>query len=390
MKKVLSLLIVAVMITSMFSAVTVFADGNTIVVDGVVFSEDMKILVEYPWHKTDKSYTIPDSVETIRGAAFERCMSLISVVIPEGVTSIGGSAFSGCHSLTSVVIPEGVTSIGGYAFYGCNSLTSVTIPGSVTSIGDYAFKDCKSLESGEIQEGVSSIGMEAFYGCESLESVAIPRSVTSIGGYAFSGCRSLTSVVISGGLTRIEKGVFSSCGALESITIPESVTLIDEDAFIYCKSLTDVYYGATEYEWNSIEMFNSNAKDYLKNANIHFGDPDKSEIKVVVNGKRIKFDQPPVIENGRTLVPLRAIFEAIDNGSVSWDSATQTVRAARYDAYIELQIGSSEMKVNDEIKYLDVPAKTINGRTMVPARAVAEALGCNVSWDAENNAVIIN
>ena len=127
----------------------------------------------------------------------------------------------------------------------------------------------------------------------------------------------------------------------------------------------------------------------MKYANIHFAEPDKSEIKVSVNGKKLKFDQPPVLENGRTLVPLRAIFEAL-GAEISWDRETQTIRAIRYGTYIELQIGSNEMKVNNEIKTLDVPAKIINERTMVPARAVAEAFGCNVKWDAENNAVIIN
>ena len=48
------------------------------------------------------------------------------------------------------------------------------------------------------------------------------------------------------------------------------------------------------------------------------------------------------------------------------------------------------MKVNNEIIYLDVPAKTINDRTMVPARAIAEAFGCSVGWDSENNTVVIN
>ena len=83
------------------------------------------------------------------------------------------------------------------------------------------------------------------------------------------------------------------------------------------------------------------------------------------------------------------IFEALD-AEVVWDDITRTVRAAKGDTTIELPIGSNELKVNQEIKYLDVPAKIINNRTMVPARAVAEAFGCNVAWDDINRVVIIN
>jgi len=72
-------------------------------------------------------------------------IGLTSVTIPNSVTSIGGCAFEGCSNLTSVTIPDSVTSIGDYAFEGCSSLTSVTIPNSVTSIGGYAFDGCSSL-----------------------------------------------------------------------------------------------------------------------------------------------------------------------------------------------------------------------------------------------------
>ena len=69
-----------------------------------------------------------------------------SYTIPGSVTSIGGYAFDDCDSLAAVTIQDGVTSIGDYAFRDCDSLTKVTIPGSVTSIGGYAFYNCGSLK----------------------------------------------------------------------------------------------------------------------------------------------------------------------------------------------------------------------------------------------------
>ena len=140
---------------------------------GVLFSKDKTTLVQCPG--TLAACTIPDSVTSIVGYAFDGCASLTSVAIPDGVTSIGHGAFYNCTSLTSVTIPDGVTSIGKGAFYDCTSLTSVTIPDSVTSIDEYAFYDCKSLTS-----------------------VTIPDSVTSIGDWAFSGCKSLTNVYFTG------------------------------------------------------------------------------------------------------------------------------------------------------------------------------------------------
>ncbi|MCQ2204227.1 MAG: leucine-rich repeat domain-containing protein [Bacteroidales bacterium] len=75
--------------------------------------------------------TIPSSVTSIGGGAFEHCIGLTSVEIPSSVTSIGNDAFLGCSGLTSVEIPAGVTSIGSEAFYGCSGLTSVTFNNAV-------------------------------------------------------------------------------------------------------------------------------------------------------------------------------------------------------------------------------------------------------------------
>lgn len=112
-------------------------------------------------------------------------------------------------------------------------------------------------------------------------------------------------------------------------------------------------------------------------------------ITVTLKGKRLPFDQHPIIENGRTLVPLRVIFEALD-AYVKWDGNTQTVIATKGNKTVTLQIGSANMYVNDTVKVLDVPAKLLNGRTLVPVRAVSEAFGCNVGWNADTKTVIID
>ena len=112
------------------------------------------------------------------------------------------------------------------------------------------------------------------------------------------------------------------------------------------------------------------------------------DINVIVNGTALTFDQPPVVVDGRTLVPLRAIFEAL-GAEVKWEQSTQTVTAVRGDATITMQIGSNILKRNRENIELDVPAQIIGGRTLVPARAVAESFGAEVLWDASTRTVTI-
>ncbi|MDY3929185.1 MAG: copper amine oxidase N-terminal domain-containing protein [Clostridia bacterium] len=101
---------------------------------------------------------------------------------------------------------------------------------------------------------------------------------------------------------------------------------------------------------------------------------------VSYNGEKIKFDQIPVIENGRTLVPLRAIFEKI-GADVEWDGDTQTITASKDNTEISLTIDNAEAVKNGEKVTLDVPAKIVNGRTLVPVRFVADCFGVDVQWD---------
>lgn len=109
--------------------------------------------------------------------------------------------------------------------------------------------------------------------------------------------------------------------------------------------------------------------------------------KVVLDGKTLTFDVQPTVENGRTLVPLRAIFEAL-GATVQWDEATQTVTAAKGDVTVKLTVGGKAFK-NDAEVTLDVPAKVVNGRTLVPLRFVGEAFGTKVDWDAATEAVAL-
>ena len=114
----------------------------------------------------------------------------------------------------------------------------------------------------------------------------------------------------------------------------------------------------------------------------------KSDITVMVNGIAVKFpDQKPVVQNERTLVPVRCVAEALGH-KVSWDSDTNSVNID--GGKIVLYIGTTKAEINGKNVTLDVASTIINNRTMVPLRVVAETLDCSVDWIAETKTVLVN
>lgn len=103
-------------------------------------------------------------------------------------------------------------------------------------------------------------------------------------------------------------------------------------------------------------------------------------VRVKVAQKQLSFDVPPVIQNGRTMVPFRAVFEEM-KASVDWDPSSQTIIATNNDTQITLRIGETVAFVNGEEVYLESPPVIRNGRTLIPLRFIGEALGADVSWN---------
>lgn len=124
--------------------------------------------------------------------------------------------------------------------------------------------------------------------------------------------------------------------------------------------------------------------------NIAFANND---IKVTLNGNQIQFDEPPIIRNDRTLVPIRAIFEAMGM-FVSWDNDTKKILALGDDWAITMQIDSKGIAYGSSTSgssmlVMDVAPCIINGRTYVPVRYIAEVTGYEVNWDGANKTVVI-
>ncbi|MBR1969628.1 MAG: right-handed parallel beta-helix repeat-containing protein [Clostridia bacterium] len=103
-------------------------------------------------------------------------------------------------------------------------------------------------------------------------------------------------------------------------------------------------------------------------------------VSVYMNNKKIKFDVEPMIVNNSTMVPMRAIFEKI-GAEVSWDNATKTAKAVKGRNYVSVTIGALLMDTFSGQVELDCPAMIVEGRTLIPLRAVSEVLNSEVKWD---------
>lgn len=112
-------------------------------------------------------------------------------------------------------------------------------------------------------------------------------------------------------------------------------------------------------------------------------------ISLTVNGESIETQVPPTIIDGRTMVPVRDIFEAC-GAKVNWDANTKTITGEKGSTTVVMQIDSNMLFINEKVTEMDATPVIIDGRTLAPARYVAESFGGIVDWDAENKVVIID
>lgn len=102
-------------------------------------------------------------------------------------------------------------------------------------------------------------------------------------------------------------------------------------------------------------------------------------VNLVINGKPVKSDVPAQLIGGRTMVPARAVFEALGAG-VDWADATRTVTVTYLSHSVSARIGSRTATVDGRSVALDVAPIIVNDRTLVPLRFIAEAIGATVGW----------
>lgn len=113
-----------------------------------------------------------------------------------------------------------------------------------------------------------------------------------------------------------------------------------------------------------------------------------TDITVILDGATLNFDVEPQIINDRTMVPMRAIFEAL-GASVEWDGGSRKITSVKDGRTIEMTVDDHTMYINGEGVSLDAAPCIVGSRTLVPARAIAESLDADVSWVGDSKTVII-
>ena len=282
MKKVISILLAAVMVVSIFAGLQISSSA-------LEPSGSCGYNATYTFDSSTGLLTISGTGK-ISNYFFQENNDIKSVVIEEGITSVGWDLFNGCSALTSITIPDSVISIGGRVIYDTayyanpdnwdNNLLYIgnhlikakeTISGAYTvksgtrTIADLAFGNCTGLTSITIPDSTIRIGIYAFEYCSSLTSITIPDSVTSIGFDAFLGTSYYKdndnwvngvlyidnhlifakenisgNYIIKDGTKSIASNAFDECEDLTSVTIPNSVTGIGRAAFADCSGLTSI------------------------------------------------------------------------------------------------------------------------------------------------------
>lgn len=113
-----------------------------------------------------------------------------------------------------------------------------------------------------------------------------------------------------------------------------------------------------------------------------------SGISIYIDGQKVTLDTAPILLNNRALVPLRGVFEKL-GATVDWNKETSQVIVKSKYSEVLLEANNQAVLVNGQVRFLDAPSKLENGRTLVPVRFVAEALGYDVSWKSASSRIDI-
>lgn len=158
---------------------------------------------------------------------------------------------------------------------------------------------------------------------------------------------------------------------------------IDENGQLTIHSLANTYTGTVKASYDGFE-----ASLALKFADLETIKLTVDSTTLLKNDVASEMDVAPSIVNNRTMVPVRFVAEAL-NGMVDWDEKLQTAYIAYGDSLVEIIIQAPELYVNGEVVAVDTPAQILNGRTMMPLRAVAEGLGLEVNYDDLTRSITI-
>lgn len=240
-----------------------------------------------------------------------------SFTLPESLDSIKKTAFRGAENLKSINLPKGVKYIGDYAF-GSVPLTEIVLPEELEYLGNSAFFTASKLKSVKFGNKLKAIGTSVFYKCP-IESVVLPESLDSVADKVFLNCDKLASVTLSPKTHYLGDGVFNGCKSLSSISLPSTLKHIGEECFLQCGQLTKIDLPA------SLEELGAGV----------FAQTSVSQFTLPEGNKHFTLDGGVLYSSDKRLlyaVPMTGLTEVnVDNGCVGinggafWGSKVQKV-----------------------------------------------------------------
>lgn len=409
------------------------------------------------WNLTDGTLTITGSGDMADFSAasdapwYADRASVERIVVSDGITHIGSMAFYGCVNAKTAEIADSVKSIGINAFsYTEGSVTSISSVSAPYQFVISSEKDCaKTGEEFYVDvdlkgdfKGVSAIQAMVIFDSERISAdvddwcdTAWLESVDKTGlGYISNPMNGVVTntvrvLYISLGGTKIDDGspLYTAGETTQKVArlkfkAKEDIEAFDITCFylkdckvVNAESKTDPECGlmqlttpsilpisglkiitnskdAADYATDKgIKAENKDGKEYTAEAKPETKKPDG--ITVMLDGKKIEFDVEPILVKDRTMVPMRAIFEAL-GAKVDWDDDKQTAFGMNANTVVAFQIDNNKMQKSSvdgksETIELDVPAMLVNDRTLVPLRAISESFGNKVDWVDETQTVVI-
>ena len=198
-------------------------------------------------------------------------------------------------------------------------------------------------------------------------SIMFEHTDVGISTYPINGNKWVNLIRYNSGET--QKKAITFDGIYKSIPVPAETSRLSSSIWS-----TDnyVYVDVDKEKYYRIPIDSS----FMNNVIVRYGD------------KILGFETPPVMENDRTLVPMRFLFEQM-GAAVDWNPETESATATLANNAVTFSIDENDASVNNQTVTMDVPARLINDKTMVPLRFLSENLGYTVTWDAETNTAII-
>lgn len=196
-------------------------------------------------------------------------------------------------------------------------------------------------------------------------------TLNNVGTATINGISSLTVQIYDKQKQVIATGTFQSDSLSNLVLKPGDSTI---NKFVFHNAIVG---DLSSYSWKTNAIHKNPSSD-----------PISDLMTIKVNNQALHPDVMPYIENGTTLVPLRAISEAM-GATVAWDSATQTITLTKAKTSISMVIDSTSVQVNNKSIELSVAPKIVDGSTMVPLRAIAQAFGSSIAWGNINGQTVI-